>query len=218
MRKNIPGISRWFIVVGFVFFLAAQSPAFAKKGARIPVGDDPSIKEGSPEVVLVEVSDFQCPGCGGVARDVLPKVHEKFVRTGKVELIYLDYPLPMHKYAFKAAEAAQCADDQKMFWEMHSQLFGNQNALAPEQLPGHAREVGLDVEVFQKCLSGGRHAGKIREDVRVVRNLLGITKTPSYVLGRRLLDSDKIEVLEVGQGWQAYTQLEEKLNALLSTK
>jgi protein-disulfide isomerase len=217
MRNSIPGIARWVVAAGVVFILGAQTPAFAKKGAKISVADDPSIKDGSPEIVLVEVSDFQCPGCGGVARDVLPAIHEKFVRTGKIELIYLDYPLRMHPHAFKAAEAAQCANDQKMFWEMHSQLFGNQKALAPEQLPGHAKEIGLDVDVFQKCLSSGRQAGKIREDLRVVQNL-GITKTPSYVLARRLPNSEKVEVLEVGQGWKAYAELEEKLNALLSAK
>ena len=217
MTTSFRRISPWAIAVGIVI-LGSQSPASAKKGIKISIDDDPSIKEGSPTLVLVEVSDFQCPGCGGVARDVLPKIHEKFVSTGKVELVYLDFPLQRHQYAFKAAEAAQCANDQKMFWEMHSQLFGNQNALAPEQLPGHAKEVGLNVEAFQKCLSSGRNAGKVREDVRAAHNLLGIAKTPSYVLGRRLPDSGKIEVLEVGQGWQAYVELEEKLNALLSAK
>lgn len=218
MTINFRRLSPWAIAAGIVLILGSQSLAFAKKGVKISIDDDPSIKEGSPTIVLVEVSDFQCPGCGGVARDVLPKIHETFVSTGKVELVYLDFPLQMHPHAFKAAEAGQCANDQKMFWEMHSQLFGNQSALAPEQLVGHAKEVGLDVEAFQKCLSSGRNAGKVREDVRMGRNLLGITKTPSYVLGRRLPDGGKIEVLEVGQGWKAYAELEEKLNALLSAK
>lgn len=217
MTVGLRRISSWTVAVGLILVLGAQSPAFAKKGAKISVADDPSIKEGSPEIVLIEVSDFQCPGCGGVARELLPVIHEKFVRTGKVELIYLDYPLPMHPHAFKAAEAAQCANDQKMFWEMHSQLFGNQKALAPEQLPGHAKEIGLDVDTFQKCLSSGRQAGKIREDLRVVQ-ILGISKTPSYVLARRLPNSEKVEVLEVGQGGKAYMELEEKLNSLLSAK
>lgn len=217
MTVGLRLISSWTVAVGLVFVFGAQSPAFAKKGAKISVADDPSIKEGSPEIVLIEVSDFQCPGCGGVARDLLPAIHEKFVRTGKVELIYLNYPLPMHPYAFKAAEAAQCANDQKMFWEMHSQLFGNQKDLAPEQLPGHAKEIGLDVDAFQKCLASGRKAGKIREDLRVVQ-ILGIHLTPSYVLARRLPNSEKVEVLEVGQGGKAYMELEEKLNTILSAK
>jgi hypothetical protein len=59
MKFSIRGISSWAFLAGIVLVLASQSLAFAKKGTRISVGDDPSAKEGSPELVLVEVSDFQ---------------------------------------------------------------------------------------------------------------------------------------------------------------
>jgi protein-disulfide isomerase len=147
---------------------------------------------------------------------VLPQVYEKFVRTGKVELIYLDLPLPMHPHAFKAAEAAACAGEQKMFWDMHHVLFANQQALAPDRLPGYAEELGLDVTAFQKCLSGGKQGAGIREDMRTL-TILGVNSTPSYLLGRRLPDSDKVEILEIVKG-VPYEELESKLNALLTAK
>ena len=53
------GISRITVAVGIVLVFGSQSWAFAKKGQKISVGDDPSMKEGSPKFVLVEVSDFQ---------------------------------------------------------------------------------------------------------------------------------------------------------------
>jgi len=49
----------WVVTVGVVVVLGPQSWAFAKQGPKIPVGDNPSMKEGSPQLVLVEVSDFQ---------------------------------------------------------------------------------------------------------------------------------------------------------------
>jgi len=148
---------------------------------------------------------------------VLTQVYEKFVRTGKVELIFLDLPLPMHQNAFKAAEAAACAGDQNMFWEMHHQLFANQGALAPEQLSGYAGELGLDVAAFQKCLSSGKQAPGIREDMRVAKNL-GITGTPAYLLGRRLPGGDKVQILDMAKGLPPYEVLEQKINALLALK
>lgn len=42
-----------------VILLGAQTPALAQKGLKIPVGDDPSMKDGSPGLVLVEIGDFQ---------------------------------------------------------------------------------------------------------------------------------------------------------------
>jgi protein-disulfide isomerase len=148
---------------------------------------------------------------------VLQPVYEKFVRTGKVELIYLDLPLQMHPHAFKAAEAAACAGDQKMFWDMHHLLFVNQQALAPDRLPGYAEELGLDVAAFQKCLSSGRHAAGIREDMRTAQ-ILGITGTPAYLLGRRVPGSDKVQILEIVRGLKPYGELEKKLNALLASE
>lgn len=148
---------------------------------------------------------------------MLPKVYEEFVRTEKLELIFLDLPLQMHPQAFKAAEAAACADDQKAFWYMHGLLFANQQALALDRLPSYAEELGLDVAAFQKCLSSGQHAGGIREDMRTVQ-VLGITGTPAFLLGRRVPGGDKIEVLEVVKGLPPYEVLKEKIDALLASK
>ena len=58
MTHEMRGVCQSVAAVGLLF-LASQSPGLAQKGRKIPVGDDPSIKEGSPTVVLVEVSDFQ---------------------------------------------------------------------------------------------------------------------------------------------------------------
>lgn len=198
-----------------LLLLSLASPALARKGTRISVADDPSLKEGSPKLVLVELSDFQCPYCGLGARDLLPKVYETYVRNGKLELMFLDLPLQMHPHAFKAAEAAACAGDQKKFWDMHHLLFSNQRALAPERLPGYAKELELDLPAFEKCLASGRHVAAIREDMRIAENL-GIRGTPAYLVGRRIAGSDKVEILEVIKGLPPFETLANRLNALLS--
>jgi protein-disulfide isomerase len=203
------GITSW-IAVGLFLILGAPSWAFAKKGPKISVGDDPSMKEGSPGLVLVEVSDFQCFFCAKGAREVLPVVYEKFVATGKLELIYLDLPLQGPR-AFRAAEAAACAGDQDMFWDMHHQLFANQQGLSPDRLATYAEELGLDAAAFRKCLDSGRHAGGIREDMRAI-----INSTPAYLLGRRVPDSDKVEILDVIRGAKPYEVFEKKINDLLA--
>jgi hypothetical protein len=59
MTINIRGVSRWLIAAGLVFILGPQSWAHAQVGRKISVGDYPSMKEGSPGLVLIEVSDYQ---------------------------------------------------------------------------------------------------------------------------------------------------------------
>ncbi len=217
MVVGIRGISPWVVAVGLILCLGPQPWAVAQKGAKISVGDAPSLKEGSPEFVLVEVSDFQCPYCGQSTRQVLPQLRETYVHAGKIEMVFLDLPLQMHSNAFKAAEAAACAGDQKKFWPMHDLLFEHQQALAPAQLPGYAAEIGLDVPAFQACLADGKHAGRIRDHIRTAHSL-GITGTPAYVLGRRISGSDKVQVVEVIKGVPEYDELEARIKALLVSK
>ena len=211
-RRALPALA-----AGAILWLGGHLAAFAAGGPTISIGAAPSLKTGSPEVVLIEVSDFQCPYCGQSAREVLPRLEEKLVRPGKVEVIFLNLPLPTHPNAFQAAEAAMCAGYQKKFWEMHHLLFANQQALAPAQLPGYAETLGLDVAAFQKCLSDGRPAQEIRREMRVAEEL-GIAATPIYLLGRWVPGSDKIQVLETIRGVRPYEELEKKLNQLLDAK
>ena len=215
MALSIRRLSPLAAAAGIVLFLGSSSGLGAQNERVIPIGDDPSRKEGSPGLVLVEMSDFQCPYCSQAALALLPKVEEKFVRTGKVEIVFLDLPLEMHPHAFKAAEAAACAGEQKKFWEMHDLLFANQRALALDQLPGHAGKLGLDAAAFQKCLSEGTQSAGVREDLNVA-STLGISNTPSFLLGRRKPDSDKLEILQVIRGLPPYEYLEGRINALLA--
>lgn len=59
MTTNIRSISRWLLAAGFLLALGPQPWAHAQAGRKISVGDYPSMKEGSPGLVLIEVSDFQ---------------------------------------------------------------------------------------------------------------------------------------------------------------
>jgi protein-disulfide isomerase len=200
-----------------ILLLGTQAWVFAEESRKIAVGDDPSLKQGSPALVLVELSDYQCAYCGAAARELIPKVQENFVRTGKVELIFVDLPLDMHPHAFKAAEAAACAGEQKKFWEMHDRLFANQAELAPEKLPGHAEKLGLDVAAFTQCLASGSEAAGIEEDLRAAQ-ALSLSSTPSYLIGRRLPGGDKVEVFQAIRGLPPYEYLEGRLNGYLAAE
>ena len=146
---------------------------------------------------------------------MLPRLYEVYVKTGKVELVFLDFPLSMHDRAFQAAEAAQCAGDQEMFWDMHHELFGEDfGALGADKLVERAEILQLDVAVFRECLESGRHAAGIREDVRQVRRT-GVTGTPAFLLGRRIPETDKVRIEEVVRGAVPFEELAKIIDGLL---
>ena len=111
---------------------------------NISITDSPSKGLDSATVVIVEFSDFQCPYCGSAATGAVAQIMKDYVDTGKVKLVFKNFPLSFHQYAEKAAEAAECARDQGKFWEMHDKLFSNQNALTVNDLKGYAGELGLN--------------------------------------------------------------------------
>ena len=58
MSSRTSGVVESGVAIG-LFVLVAASGAFAKGGPKIRVADDPSLKQGSPAIVLIEISDFQ---------------------------------------------------------------------------------------------------------------------------------------------------------------
>lgn len=59
MTSSVRGMFPRVLALGAILLIGSQPWAFARKGPRISVGDDPSQKEGSPTLVLIEISDFQ---------------------------------------------------------------------------------------------------------------------------------------------------------------
>jgi protein-disulfide isomerase len=139
------------------------------------------------KLVIVEFSDFQCPACGHYARDTFGGLLREFVETGKVLYVFRNFPLEtIHPFAFKAAEAAECAREQGKYWEMHDRLFANQRALAQPDLVAHARALGLDETRFLACLAGGM-THKVRQDI-AEGSRLGVRSTPTFLVGQTEAD------------------------------
>ncbi len=142
-------------------------------------------------VTIVEFSDFQCPFC----KRVLPTLTELRSRyAGKVRLVFRDFPLDsIHPLARKAAEAARCAKDQNKFWEYHDLLFDNAPKLSAERLTLYARQAGLNVPLFERCLSSGTHTAGVQKDVDEGIGL-GVTGTPGFFInGRQLSGAQPLE-------------------------
>jgi predicted DsbA family dithiol-disulfide isomerase len=155
-----------------------EPPRFA-----VDAGRGPSHGPAGAPVTVVEFSDFQCPYCATLMPS-LKRLEEQY--GDSVRIVFRHFPLPMHKDAFKAAEAAACADEQGRFWEMHDKLFANQQSLQTADLKALARGVGLDPEAFGRCLDAGRGRERVQEDV-ANGSAYGISGTPTVFVNGRLL-------------------------------
>ncbi len=143
----------------------------------------PSRGPATAPITIVEFSDFECPYCSR-AEETVSEVMR--VYGDKIRVVYRDLPLPNHKNAPKAAEAAHCAGEQGKYWEMHAKLFANQRALEVPALKGYAKDLKLDQAKFDKCLDSGATAA-IVEESRKVGNEAGVNGTPAFFVNGILI-------------------------------
>lgn len=139
-------------------------------------------KTGEPEVGLIIFTDFQCPFCKRLELDVVPRVQRDLVESGRLLLAYRHLPLDIHPWALPAAIASECAAAQGQFWPMAQGLFGASPNLNVSAIESVAASVGLDLARYAGCQKD-LAARAIEEDRRVAAEL-GITGTPSLVIGR----------------------------------
>lgn len=137
-------------------------------------------------VTIVELSDFQCPFCREFTQSAYPALDSAYIRTGKARLVYMNLPLPSHRQAWPAAEAALCAGVQDRFWPMHDRLFAEQErwSAAEDAMPlfeGYAAEVGLDLAAFRACVLGDAVAPLILGDVIQAAGA-GVGATPTFII------------------------------------
>lgn len=134
-------------------------------------------------VVLREYSDFQCPACASFA-PVMEELAEKYPDTLRIEFHH--YPLPMHRNAVTASQAAEAAGVQGKFWEMHDLLFAKQNEWSPSINPrsafvSYATELGLDVERFSRDMNSNQIRQVVRDETQAGREL-AVDATPTFYL------------------------------------
>jgi Na+/H+ antiporter NhaA len=133
-------------------------------------------------VTVVEYGDFECPYCG-MAEPVLRELRREF---GDVRYVWRHLPLnDVHPRAQLAAEASEAAAEQGAFWEIHDLLLDHQDALAPDDLIGYARQLGLDVERFTDDIRAHTGAAQVADDIDSA-DLSSVSGTPTFFInGRR---------------------------------
>lgn len=177
-------IAAWLWLKGQGASVMESEPPAGKQEAipdRIWQADNRVRGDLNAPVTLIEYSDFTCGYCGKFFRETWPVLSKKYVETGKLRLLYRDYPRDPEGAGMAGAIAARCAGDQGKYWQMHDRLFDQGLEAAP--LAEHAHTLGLDRAKFDACLRDATHRQAIlleKEDGMK----LGFVGTPGFILVR----------------------------------
>ena len=119
------------LVVATVVLVKHFSPSRSPGPPPVALPSDPISLDASTTIGgrearagMIIFSDFQCPYCASFARKSWPELKKAYVDTGLISVSFRHLPLEeIHSEAFKAAEIAECAARQDVFWETHDRLF-----------------------------------------------------------------------------------------------
>jgi protein-disulfide isomerase len=134
-------------------------------------------------ITLVQYGDYECPYTRRSTR-VVQALQQQL--GDQLRFVFRNFPLTeIHPHALHAAFAAEAADAQGKFWEMHDYLFHHQHTLEDADLEQFAAAIGLDVQQFARDMAQRPFASRIEEDFQSgLRS--GVRGTPTFFINGTL--------------------------------
>jgi len=150
--------------------------------AELSIAGEPFKGSEKARVTIVKFEDFHCPFC----KQAQPTLNELLSRyNGQVRLVHKDLPLEsLHPQARQAVEAARCAYEQGKFWEYHDTLYANSPKASADDLKSYGKEVGLNVDSFDRCFASGKYKAVVQKDLNEGAQL-GLSGTPTFFINGR---------------------------------
>lgn len=174
----------------------------------VDIVGSPSKGDVNAPVVMVEFSDYECTICARFYTETLALIEKDYIDTGKVKLVYKDFPLSFNPNAQKAAEAARCVRVQlgdEGYWKMHDLLFENQQSLSEENYKTWARSLKANGDKFDKCLDSGEFASAVQDDF-LYGQQLGVSGIPGFFINGKIV-----------RGAQPYSVFKQLIDAELNS-
>ena len=189
----------WFSVL-VALTLAGASPAVAQApepgdnaGAQnlmVPTGEDRVLGKPDAPITIIEYASLSCPHCAHFAADVLPKLKEKWIDTGKAKLVLRAFPLD--EPAMRAEMVARCAPPER-YYPLVETLFETQERWVVAKdyraaLERIARLAGVGKKEFDACLGDRALEDKITQSRLTAAQQLGVNSTPTFFINGTKFD------------------------------
>lgn len=152
---------------------------------------------GDPDapVTVIEYASLTCPHCARFSNDILPKVKQQLIDTGRLRLVFRDYPLDTH--ALKAAMMARCTDRSKYF-NLVEVIFKNQKRWVASTDPlSNLKQLGalagMDSSYIDSCLANSQLQQFILSRMQDARRKYKVEATPTFIFnnGAETLSGDQ---------------------------
>ncbi|WP_428685940.1 DsbA family protein [Reyranella sp.] len=164
---------------------AASAPS--KAGLETVQPGDHVLGDPNAPVTVIEYASLTCSHCAHFHTQVLPEIKKKWIDTGKVKLVYRDFPLD--QIAAKAAQIAECAGNDKYFGVLDIIFRGQpQWATAADPLAELAKPLriaGMGENEIKACLANEAMSNAVIKDYQG-GEAMGVNSTPTLFINGQL--------------------------------
>ena len=168
-----------------VFYPESQNDSKLLTSSKLIQNGSPIMGNSNAPITVLEWGDYQCTFCYRFHENTLNIINEDFIKTGKVKLVFKDFPLNGPD-SLLAAEASYCAEDQEKYWQYHDELYKNWGGertgwITRESLDRFAVTVDLDLLEFNTCLNEHKYQNRVIALYEFGKEI-GIDATPSFLV------------------------------------
>jgi len=142
-----------------------------------------AIGDPAAPVTMIEYASLTCPHCANFHNDTYKSFKARYIDTGKVRLVYRDFPLD--GIALRAAAMARCTIEQRYFGLLQV-LYKSQHNWARArdplaELAKIGRLAGIDQDTFDACVESEELLDGILR-LRQQGSAVGVRSTPTFVI------------------------------------
>ena len=179
------------IVIGIItgmflaFYPESENDSKLFTTSKLIENGSPIMGDSNAPITILEWGDYQCTFCYKFHQNTLDTINDDFIKTGKVKLLFKDFPLNGPD-SILAAEAAYCAEDQEKYWQYHNELYKNWGGektgwITRGSLDRFAVTVDLDLVEFNTCLDEHKYQNKVITHHKFGKEI-GIDATPYFLV------------------------------------
>ena len=178
------------IAVSLILFTATST--FAGKVSLSEAMAEKSIGSPNAPITMVEYSSLTCSHCAAFHIDTLPSIKRDFIDTGKVRMVFWDFPLG--NLALAATMIARCSG-QDNYVPITSALFLSQETWARSDAPfdaiaGIARLSGMSTSDIENCLDDRELLEAIEAKAKEAESLFGVKSTPTFFIEGQMISGN----------------------------
>ena len=191
MTRSNSNLKLLFLLKIFLIYCAIFLKSYADDSRlqdnQVVIGSD------NATVKIKIFSSLTCPHCANFHKKVVSEIKKNYVESGKVQLIFIDFPLD--QAAFNASKLLHCLDQKKQMTFLDT-IYENQNkwkggseiSEINNNLKKIVKKLGISAAQFDKCLNDEAIGDKILNGRIDGHKKYSINSTPTIIINEKKLE------------------------------